>query len=161
MEHRDEENVQDYVHNTGDGQVEKGAFGVPGGPEYGGAEIVNHAEGDAAEVDLHIHGGQGQHIVRGAHHPQKCFGKAHADEREEQAAEYGGRQGGVHRIAHHGVLTAAETMGNAYARAHRQTDKEVYQQVGDGSGGAHGGHTDAAAETAYNHKIGGVEQQLE
>ena len=161
MEHRDKENVQDYVHNTGDGQVEKGAFGVPGGAQNGGAEIVNHAEGDAAEVDLHIHGGQGQHIVRGAHHAKEGFGEGNAYDGEEQAAEYGGGQGGVHRIAHHGVLPAAEAMGNAYARAHRQANKEVYQQVGDGSGGAYGGHTDAAAETAHHNQIGGVEQQLE
>ena len=160
VQYGDEENVQYHVHHTGDRQIEQGAFGVPSGPENGGAEIVDHAEGDAPKVDLHIDGGQGQHIVRGAHHAKEGSGEGNADDGEEKTAGNGGGQGGVHRIVHHGILPAAKTMGNTNARADGQADKEIHQQVGDGAGGADSGYADAAAEASHNHQIGGVEQQL-
>ena len=161
MEHRDEEDVQYHVDYAGDGQVEEGTLGVPGGPEYGGAEIVDHAEGDAAEVDAHIHGGQRQHIVRGAHDAQEGFGKTNTCNGEKQAAEQGGQQGGMDGIANHRVLPAAEAMGNTNTRAHGQPDEEIHHQVGQRAGGAYGGDTDAATEPAYHDQVGGVEQQLQ
>ena len=59
------------------------------------------------------------------------------------------------------VILAPQTMGDGNARAYGQTDEQVNDQVGDGACGTDGGYGNAAAETAYDYKVGGVEQKLQ
>ena len=59
------------------------------------------------------------------------------------------------------LVPAAQGMGHGDAGAYAETDEEVYNQIGDGAGGAHRRHGHAAAPAADNHQVRRVEEQLQ
>ena len=67
--HKD--HIQHHIDHTGKAQIDQRTSGITGGTENGSAEVIHHGKGNTCEVDLHIQGGAGQHIRRGAHHIQK------------------------------------------------------------------------------------------
>ena len=73
----------------------------------------------------------------------------------------GGGQRGMYRAVNDLILPTAKTMGDGHACAYGQTDEEVDEQTGNGTGGAHCGDGHAAAELPHHHEISRVEQQLQ
>ena len=64
------------------------------------------------------------------------------------------------RTMNHVILPAAQGMGHGNTGTHRQADKEVDNQIGDGSGSTNRSHRNAAAESANHDQVGSIEQQL-
>ena len=67
----------------------------------------------------------------------------------------------MHRIVHVLVAARADALRHQHARAHRKADEQRYDQIENGAGGPHGDHAQAARKPPHDHKIRGVEQQLQ
>ena len=67
----------------------------------------------------------------------------------------------MYRAVNDLILPTAKAMGDGHACAYGQTDEEVDEQTGNGTGGAHCGDGHAAAELPHHHEISRVEQQLQ
>ena len=65
--------------------------------------------------------------------------------------------GAEHRL----LLPAADAVGHRHTGPHGQSNKQIDDQVGNGSGGANCRHGNTAAVSAHHHKIRRVEQQLQ
>ena len=88
--------------------------------------FIDHGEGDAPKIDLHVYGGQGQHSVRGSHHPQKGLRKKNAENGQNDAADQCRGHGGMYCAVDDPILLAAQAMGHGDTRAYGQTDEEIY-----------------------------------
>ena len=161
MQQDHEDQIQHHVDDAGEGQIDQGAFGIAGSPEDGGAEVIEHGEGDTGKVYPHIHGGKGQYVGGGAHEPQEILAEDHTNQCQNTAADQSGGDGGMNRPVDGLKLMAAQTVGNGDTGTYGQADEEVHHQIGEGIGGTYGCHGNTAAEPAYHHQIGGVEQKLQ
>jgi len=161
MQQCHKDNVQNHIDHTGKAQVDKGAFGITGGTQNGGAEVVHHGESNTGKVDLHVLGGQGQHRIRGAHPVQESAGEAHTYDGQDDAADQRRRQGSVNGVVHHGIFPAAQRVGDGNACANGKSYEEVDHQIGDGSGSSHSSNTDTAAEPSHDYQVGSVKEELE
>ena len=77
----DKDHVENHVQRAREQQKNQWTFGVPGGTENGGAEVVHHVEGDARENNPHVYGGKGQYAVRRPHPGEEGFGETDAEHR--------------------------------------------------------------------------------
>ena len=126
MQSPDKKDIEQHIDNAGKGQVKQRAFGISRRPQNGGAEVIDHGEGDAPKIDLHVYGGQGQHSVRGSHHPQKGLRKKNAENGQNDAADQCRGHGGMYCAVDDPILLAAQAMGHGDTRAYGQTDEEIY-----------------------------------
>ena len=161
VENGDKNHIQHHVDHAGKTQIHQRTSGITGSPQNGGAVVVHHGESDAREVDLHVQGRKGQHRIRGAHPVQEGAGEGDADDGQHHTADQSGGQGRMDGVVDHGIFPAAQGVGHRNTGTHGKTYEEIDHQIGDGTGGTHGSHTDTAAETADDHQIGSVEQQLQ
>ena len=156
-----EEQIQNYVDNACKGQVNQRAFGITGCTENGGAVVVYHSKGDAAKIDLHINTGKRKNGIRRTHHPKEALGEENTYKGEEDTAKQCHRHGCMHSIVNGFLFTAAKTVGNGNTSTHRKTDKQVDNQIGDGTGSTYGSYGNTAAEPSHHHQIRSVEQKLQ
>ena len=157
----DENKVQHHVHHTRDGKEDQRAFGVPRRTEDGGTEVVKQHGDDPREIDPHIQRGKVDHVVGGVHQMEQGRGKAHPHEGQQDPAEEGRRERGMHRAVNHVVVPRADTLGNQNAGAHGKAHEQVHDQVDQSAGSTYRRHGFLACVAANHHQVCGVEQQLQ
>ena len=151
--------VEDHVHHPGNGQVEQRALGIAHGAQDGRAEVVNHVEGHAQEIDPHIGGCQVEHGV--LHHPQQWTAEKEAHQAHEQACDHGQGHRRVDALVHLRRVVGAKGLGHRHAAAHAQADEHVDHQIDQAARGAHRRQVLFARKAAHDHHVRRVEQQLE
>ena len=80
---------------------------------------------------------------------------------DRHTAHEGGSQGGGDQPPHVVVSLRAEVLRGNDTRAHRQTDKEVDDEVDERTAGADGGHGGISRELPHHRHVGGVEEELD
>ena len=161
VQHDDEEQVQRYIDDAGEGQIVQGTAGVACGPQQRRAEVIQPGGRHAQEIDPQVQNGQGQHVRRRLHQPQDGRCAQHADEGQSCAADEAQQNGGVDGPVDLVVLPGAEVPGGQNAGAGGQTHEQVHQQVDQGGGGAHGSQRVVTGEAAHHDDVRRVEQQLQ
>ncbi len=157
----DEKQVQDDIDDPGHRQEVQGSFGVPGGPQDGASEVVDHVSGHADEDDLQIDGGFVQHIFRRAHFNQQRFREEKANQDQGKPGRDADGDGRVYVVPGSLFVRASQRMPYDDVGADGQADKKIHQKIGQRAGGAHRCQGFLAGKTSHHDHVRGVEQKLQ
>ncbi len=149
----DERIVQHNIQPAAQQQKQGGPFGIPGGAQRAGAEIIQHRAGDPQKDDAGIPGRIVENIRRRPQQPQKPVrqGGAAARQyhRQGQAQPYP-----VPEVAlEAGPISGPHRLGQGDAEAHAAALHKAQDQKAQGVGGAHRRQGLRADEPAHHHRI--------
>ena len=161
MEHDHQDQVQHHIDKTGDGQIHQRTAGIAHGADDACAEIVQHVEGHADEVNAQVQGGQVDDVVGAAHHVQQGTGQAQAQDHDKHTGHQRQGDGGMHAAGYALTIACAVGMGDDDVAAQGKTHEQVGQQVNQRAGGAHRRQGLGACKLADNGNIRSVIKQLQ
>ena len=84
VEDRDEEEVSQDVHDTGDGDKDEGHNGVPKSTEYAADDVVGDDEEDTAAADADVSDGEVEGFVRSLQEDGQWAGEDRQEEGQDQ-----------------------------------------------------------------------------
>ena len=161
MKENDEDEVEQHVHDTGDGEVIQRALCIADGTQDGGAEVVEHLHRHAQEDDAHIQDRQIDHVLRRAHQLKQRPRQRDADDHQQHAAGQGQQHRGVHRVGDGAVIPRARVARDEHVRADGQADEQADDHVVQRADGAHCGQGFVARKAAHDDGVRRIEQQLQ
>ena len=162
VERNDEQQVQRHVHHAAGGEEKQGALGVAAGAQGGGAVVIQHDGRRAGKVDIQVRQCQVDDVIRRGNRLQNPLGRGAADAAQQNAAN----DGHEHRRVDGGgdlpvLIALADIAGDDHVHAHGHADEQVYHQIDDGRGAAHGGKAGVVCVASQHHHVRRIEQKLQ
>ena len=157
----DKDHIEDHIQYPRRRQDHQGTLGVPRRPDHGSGKVVEHIKGNAQKIDAHIKGSQRQHILWGRHSLQNGLGKGHAKNGQKHTADRRQRHRRMDRLPNCSILPAADAVGHGHTRTYGQSDEQIDDQIGNGTGGPHRRHRHTAAVPPNHHQIRRVKEKLQ
>ena len=131
LENDHKEQVERNVGYDADEKVVKRALGVSHRAQDAAAHVVEHGRHHAEEEDAQI-GGGGVECLGGGLHPHEQLPRGgNAEDREKNAADHREQHGGADAPAHALRVPCTEVLCDDDARARRERDKGVDEQIRD------------------------------
>ena len=155
------EKVQNDIDDAGRHLKVQRPLRVSHCPQNGRREVINHQGRHAEEINPKVGDGIIDHVLRGAHQLQHRLRQGDADDQQQNAGQYGrenGRPYGVRQIL---LPVTRKKAGHADIDAHRQTHKEIDDQIDQGCGGPHRRHRLGSHKAPHHDDIRRIEQQLQ
>lgn len=165
-EHDHHDKIQADVDRARNRQEHERMGGVACGTEHGGAVVINHIRGRADEIGAHIGNCLIQHRRLCSHQGQERAGEEKADNRDDRTAEHGGENRGMNRLSDLVILPRAQFLRHADARADRQPEKQIDNQVDERAARSDrrkrrlSGFFGLSAPTPHHNGVRRVEQEL-
>ena len=161
-EDKDEEEVERNIRHDADEQVVERTLGVAHRAQDAAAHVVEHGRHHAKEEDAQIGGGGVERFGRGLHPHEKLPRRGDADDGEDKAADHRKEHSGADAATHALRVPRAEVLRDDDARAGRECNESVDEQVGDtGRRAADRGERGLAERAADDDSVGGVVELLE
>ena len=137
MKHDDQQQVQQYIRQAGDHQIDHGALCIPHRPHGRRAEIVKHIGRHTEKINFDVDGCLVDNVMGRSHHFQQWTGHQESESPDPDAHEQRQRNPGMLRLPHAGYVPGAVTAGDDHARADAQPHEQIDQQVDQRTGGRH------------------------
>ena len=161
MEHGNEEQVQQHVQHAGHRQRHERHTRLADAAEDRRLEVIKQDDRHAHQVDAQIQQRLRKHVVRHMQRAQQGGSGQLAERGDDNAAQQGKHDGGVHGLLHGLAVAAADGVCDDDIRAEGDADEQVDDERDERAVCADGGDGNGlvrAGEVADNGNVGGVEQ---
>ena len=155
-----EDQIQRHIGDGGDDEVAQGAAAVAHRLQNAHAGVVDDHKEAAHEVQSEILDGLGQHVLRRPHPHQDLGGQEDAHQRQQNAADHGEGQIGMHRRLQPIIALGAEIAADDNAGPHKQAHKKARHHKDEVPAAGHRRQSVLAHKFSYNDAVRRVIQLL-
>lgn len=156
-----EEQIQDYVKNTGSGQVDQWSCSVTAGTENAVSKVVDCHGRHAKSIDFQIQNSTVHQLVLGVQKSKHIRRKDNADHADEHAQRQAEQQRGMNDLIGVFRIISAQSMGSPDIDAGAHTNKETGKQRYKERGGADASQCLVAGKPSDNCHIAQIEHDLQ
>ena len=157
----DEEQVQDHIQHTGDGQIQQRPPGVAHGAHNAVAAVVDGHGRHAQGIYFQIQSGSVNQLVLGMQHGQHRTCQQHADQAHNDAEGGAQHEGRVDRLFHPLPVAHAQAPGHRHIDAAAHADQQPRKQRHQQRGGPHRAQGAIVGKFTGDGHVAEVEQHLQ